>query len=67
MNDQLNDKKVVKMLTVKDIKKELAKNELALKQAIDNNNVSLVLRLKIQRDELKNILIDLYEEQLKAS
>lgn len=52
------------MLTIEQIKKELAQNEIDLKNALKAAAFSDIARLKTQRDELKSLLIEALEQQL---
>lgn len=55
------------METLYELKMSLLENELALKAALRSGNIQDVARLKTQRDELKNSIIDSLETELKKA
>lgn len=76
MNDEfklfkefLESKKQTQMLDdVATVKEELQRNTQALTEALkaEPQQFQLICNLKVQRDELKNILIELLEKNLAA-
>lgn len=55
------------MLTIDQIKIELLLNEQALRAALRDNNIRLLAELRMQRDNLKDMMIEALNTKLEAA
>ena len=55
------------MLTIDQIKIELLLNEEALRAALQDNNLTRLVELRMQRDNLKDMMIEALNTKLEAA
>lgn len=55
------------MLTIDQIKIELLLNEQALRDALRDNNLTMLAELSMQRDNLKDMMIEALNTKLEAA